>query len=138
MNDDVLKDLLVGTFVGMKVVPRKIIKEVTETFSSEKIFIFETENDVERKFLITFNVTIFESELFTKFKEKHKNTLTLHRKKASNTLYTINSLNEMIKLDCLENSSSPDWSKYRNCCVLTDKEKHLKILKTRLYDLIEF
>lgn len=135
---EVPKDFLVGTFVGVSAVPRRIIKEVSETFVAEKIFVFETESELERKFLITFNVTFHEQELFTFFKRKHKNTLTLHRKKASNTLYTLNSLNEMIKLDCSDKTGTPDWSKYQNCCVLTDKEKHLKILKTRLYDLIEF
>lgn len=133
------KDILAGTFVRSSMVPRKVIKEVVENFSTEKIFIFEVDDAGEKKFLITFNVTPDEGLRFTSYKERHKNTVTLHRKKESNTLYTINSLNEIIsKQNKSEDKQNLDWAEYKNSCVLLGKDKELKVLKTRLYDLIEY
>lgn len=131
------KDSLAGTFVHSEMVPRRVIKEITETFLTDKIFVFDIDktNEEKKEFLITFNVRFDEALKFTNFKKKHKNTVTLHRKKSTNTLFTINSLNEMIVQNCDKN---PEWSDYKNCCIIMDSEKNLKILKTRLYDLIEF
>lgn len=130
------KDILAGTFIKSGMVPRMIVKEIVENFGTNKIFIFDVDDAGEKKFLITFNVTDGEGDRFTSFKERHRNTITLHRKKDTNTLYTINSLNEMIAQQ--NNTDNLDWSGYKNSCVLLSKDKQLKVLKTRLYDLIEY
>lgn len=133
------KDILAGTFVKSNMVPRRVVKEIVESFSTEKIFIFEVQEAGEKKFLITFNVSPEEGERFSLYKEKYRNTVTLHRKKDTNTLYTINSLNEIIsKQNKLEDKQNLDWSAYEDSCVLLGKDKELKVLKTRLYDLIEY
>lgn len=133
------KNILAGTFIKANMVPRNVIREVVENFTTDKVFVFEVDDAGEKKFLITFNVTADEGSRFTSYKERHKNTVTLHRKKESNTLYTINSLNEIIsKQDKSDNKQNLDWSEYQNSCVLLGKDKELKVLKTRLYDLIEY
>ena len=49
------------------------------------------------------------------------NTILVHRKKESNTLYTINALNELIKKlnnGVVDTSYQVDWQHYKNCILL--------------------
>ena len=67
------------------------------------------------------------------------NTILVHRKKDSNTLYTINALNELIK--CLNggvvDTKFPiEWQHYKNTILLTQHDE-LKQLKTKIYKIIE-
>jgi len=52
-----------------------------------------------------------------------QNTISIHRKKETNTLYTVNALNEVIKSvnnGVLDKTYQLDWMKYRNSFILTD------------------
>lgn len=67
------------------------------------------------------------------------NTILVHRKKQTNTLYTINALNEVIKYlnhGELDTSYQVDWTMFRNCILLTRPDGFKKI-KTRLKKIIE-
>ena len=67
------------------------------------------------------------------------NTISVHRKKESNTLYTINALNELIKSlnGGVVNTKFPiDWKHYRNCILLT-QHNELKQLNTKIHKIIE-
>ena len=67
------------------------------------------------------------------------NTILVHRKKDSNTLYTINALNELIKKlnDGVVDTKFPiDWQHYRNCILLT-QHNELKQLNTKIHRIIE-
>ena len=64
--------------------------------------------------------------------------MLVHRKKETNTLYTINSLNALIRYENdgnLDLNYTVDWANYRNSFLLTSKN-NLKILKTKLYQII--
>lgn len=66
------------------------------------------------------------------------NTILLHRKKESNTLYTINALNDLIKSlngGVLDNQFPIDWKEYQNCILLTHAGD-LKKLDTKIYKII--
>ncbi len=66
------------------------------------------------------------------------NTILLHRKKESNTLYTINALNDLIKSlngGVLDNTFAIDWKEYQNCILLTHAGD-LKRLDTKIYKII--
>jgi hypothetical protein len=66
------------------------------------------------------------------------NTILLHRKKESNTLYTINALNDLIKSlndGVLDTSYTINWTDYRNCILLTHAGD-LKRLDTKIYKII--
>ena len=66
------------------------------------------------------------------------NTILLHRKKESNTLYTINALNDLIKSlngGVLDTSFIIDWKEYQNCILLTHAGD-LKRLDTKIYKII--
>lgn len=67
------------------------------------------------------------------------NTILVHRKKDSNTLYTINALNELIKKlngGVVDTKFPIDWQHYRNTILLTQHDE-LKQLKTKIHKIIE-
>ena len=67
------------------------------------------------------------------------NTILVHRKKESNTLYTINALNELIKKlngGVVDTSYQVDWQHYRNCILLT-QHNDLNQLYTKIHKIIE-
>ena len=68
-----------------------------------------------------------------------ENTILVHRKKDSNTLYTINALNELIKKlngGVVDTKFPIDWNHYRNCILLT-QHNELKQLNTKIHRIIE-
>ena len=67
------------------------------------------------------------------------NTILVHRKKESNTLYTINALNELIKKlngGVVDTRYQIDWQHYKNTILLT-QQNELKQLKTKIHEIIE-
>jgi two-component SAPR family response regulator len=66
------------------------------------------------------------------------NTILVHRKKQTNTLYTINALNELIKSlnnGYLDKSYSINWDNYRNCILLVQSEGFKKV-DTKIKEII--
>jgi len=64
--------------------------------------------------------------------------MLVHRKKETNTLYTINSLNALIRKEndgILDNKYSVDWAKYANSLLVTSNNE-LKVLNTKVYQII--
>jgi len=98
-----------------------------------KIFVLYVESTKE--YVCTYNV-----DSFNMADSILENTILLHRKKESNTLYTINALNDLIcslnggKLD---KSFRVNWQDYRNCILLTTSGE-LKKLDTKVYEIINF
>jgi len=66
------------------------------------------------------------------------NTILLHRKKESNTLYTINALNTLIKSlnnGVLDNKFVVNWQDYKNSILLTQGED-LRRLNTSIHKIV--
>ena len=98
-----------------------------------KIFVLYVESTKE--YVCTYNVDSF--NMSNKILD---NTILLHRKKESNTLYTINALNELVKEEnggVLDKSFSIDWDKFKNSIIVTNVEGTKKI-STRIFEVIEF
>jgi hypothetical protein len=102
----------------------------TYTVASNKLFILSIENSNE--FICSFNVE-------KGFQRKQlSGAMLVHRKKETNTMYTIKSLNALIKLEndgILDSSFSVDWSKYKNSLLVTSNNE-LKVLATKIYQII--
>jgi len=67
------------------------------------------------------------------------NTILVHRKKETNTLYTINALNDLIKKlngGVVDVSFRVDWQHYKNCILLTQNGE-IKQLNTKVFKIIE-
>jgi hypothetical protein len=68
-----------------------------------------------------------------------ENTILVHRKKETNSLYTINALNELIKRlngGVVDISYKVNWQHYRNCILLT-QHNELKQLNTKVHSIVE-
>ncbi len=67
------------------------------------------------------------------------NTILVHRKKESNTLYTINALNDLIKKlngGVVDQSYKVNWQHYRNCILLT-QQGEVKQLNTKIFKIVD-
>ena len=106
-----------------------IIGEYTIMYS--KIFVLESEDSNE--LLCTYNIEV--QDTTTKVLP---NTILLHRKKETNTLYTINSLNLLIKSlneGILDTSFRVEWQNYRNTVLLTQGDD-LRKLSTKIHKIV--
>ena len=68
-----------------------------------------------------------------------ENTILVHRKKETNTLYTINALNELIKKlngGVVDMAYRVNWPHYKNSILLT-QHNELKQLNTKVFKIIE-
>ena len=67
------------------------------------------------------------------------NTISLHRKKHTNTLYTINALNECIKNlnnGVMDSQFTVPWENFKNMLMVTNSDGLNKI-NTRIYKIIK-
>ena len=81
----------------------------------DKLFVLESLDG--EKIMLTYNVDMSNSMVNTMM----DNTILVHRKKQTNTLYTINALNEVIKSlngGVLDKSFTVNWNDYKNCILL--------------------
>ena len=84
-----------------------------------KLFVLESLDG--EKIMLTYNVDMGNSSTNGII----DNTILVHRKKQTNTLYTINALNEVIKSlnnGVLDKSFAVNWNDYRNCILLIQTE----------------
>ena len=102
----------------------ELIKNTYKDFN-DKIFIFSNSNESSDVYL-TYNIT---NNI-----EKIPNTILIHRKKDYNTLYTINSLNQLIRDEnggILDKSFIVQWDLYQNCLIING-EISVKIIPLSL------
>lgn len=113
------------------------VNEVVERILEEhdilfnKIFVLVALDD--DKTMLTYNIDgpVYNLQL--------PNTILVHRKKQTNTLYTINALNEVIRYlnnGVLDTTYQVDWTRFRNSLLLT-RPGGFKKVRTRLKTIIE-
>ncbi len=98
----------------------------------DKIYIFSNQNDTSQ-LICTYNV-----EYDDGFQEGIIDTISLHRKKQTNTLYTINALNEVIRSKnngILDKKFMVDWTEFQNSLILTN-ETGLNIIPTKIFQIV--
>ena len=98
----------------------------------DKIYVFLNQNDPPQ-LICTYNV-----EYDDGFQEGIIDTISLHRKKQTNTLYTINALNEVIRSKnngILDKKFIVDWTEFQNSLILTN-EAGLNIIPTKIFQII--
>ena len=97
-----------------------------------KLFVLESLDG--EKIMLTYNVDMNNSS------SDHMvdNTILVHRKKQTNTLYTINALNELIKdlnNGVLDKRFPIEWNNYRNCILLIQADGFNRI-DTKVKEII--
>lgn len=115
----------------------RAISNIKNNFNvnKNKIFVLEDQDDVERV-ILTYNV---EKSANINFKCAVRDTIQVHRKKPTNTLYTLNALNEIIRQenhDEEDHNYRVDWEQYNDSLILI-KNDDLKIIPTRLRSVID-
>ena len=110
-----------------------LIKDLSSTYSImyNKMFALHVKSNDE--YVVTYNVDQGNVSNIP------PNTILVHRKKESNTLYTINALNELIKKlngGVVDTKFPINWQHYRNCILLT-QHNQIKQLNTKIHRIIE-
>ena len=99
----------------------------------DKIYVFQNGKD-KSQLICTYNVEYEDDHI----SEDIPNTISLHRKKQTNTLYTINALNEVIRElnnGILDKKFSIPWEDYQNSLLLTNDDGLNKI-PTKIFKII--
>jgi len=110
-----------------------LINNIQESYDVlyNKIFVLYIKSNNE--YVITYNV---DQGNINKIPE---NTILVHRKKDTNTLYTINALNELIKSlngGVVDTKFPINWQHYRNCVLLT-QHNEIKQLNTKIFRIVD-
>ena len=108
---------------------KQINREYTILY--KKIFVLASPDSEE--YMCTYNIEIEGGQT-----RILPNTILLHRKKESNTLYTINALNTLIKTlnnGVLDSTFPINWVDYKNSILLTQGED-LKRLNTTIHKIV--
>ena len=119
------------------ITPKEIEETINRLQSSyvilfNKIFILESLDG--EKIMLTYNVDMNNSSSESII----DNTILVHRKKQTNTLYTINALNELIKdlnNGVLDKRFPIEWNNYRNCILLIQADGFNRI-DTKVKEII--
>lgn len=131
-NADMLNNKLFCTFTDLEQLD-ELINGLTMAYSImyNKMFVLHVKSTNE--YVVTYNVEQGNVEGIP------LNTILVHRKKETNTLYTINALNDLIKKlngGVVDPSYRVNWQHYKNCILLTNHNE-LKQLNTKIYKIVE-
>jgi hypothetical protein len=114
----------------------EIVKKITGAYEIvfNKVYVLQNEDNVN-ELICTYNVDTQNGVDYNKV----AGTISLHRKKYSNTLYTINALNECIKNlnnGVMDEKFMIPWENFKNMLLITNSDGLNKI-NTRIYKIIE-
>ena len=115
------------------------LKLILESYDiiNKKIFLLKNKDD-DNKIIFTFNIQ-YKQEVNERFDKFVANTISLHRKKETNTLYTLNALNFVVMKetgkDVPDKSHKIEWENYRNSILIT-KQNDLFQINTELEKII--
>ena len=100
----------------------------------DKIYVLQNEDNVD-ELICTYNVDTEKGIDYNAV----KGTISLHRKKHSNTLYTINALNKVIanlNNGVIDSKFIVPWENFKNTLMVTNSDGLNKI-NTRIYKIIK-
>ena len=130
-----MKTQLLATFTS-KVYLDGIVDKIKATYPIvfDKIYILQNE-DSPKELICTYNVDMTNAVDYNAI----ENTISLHRKKHTNTLYTINALNEVV-MNMNNGVKDPNtivpWENYKNSILVTNADGLNKI-NTRIFKIIK-
>ena len=129
---DFMNNRLFATFTQQNLI-EGLINELSSTYNImyKKMFVLFIKSTNE--YVVTYNV---EQGNINTIPE---NTILVHRKKESNTLYTINALNDLIKKlnnGEIDTTYKIEWKNYKNCVLLT-QQGEVKQLNTKIYKIVD-
>jgi hypothetical protein len=126
-----VKTQLLCTFTNEESFESIIEKVFKYELFSRKIFILKLEPSNE--LVVSYNIVANNSHQFL------SETIMVHRKKESNTMYTINALNSLISSlngGIVDKEYQINWNHYQNTLILTNGNGY-KIMKTSLFKIVD-
>lgn len=127
-----MKTQLVCTFTRKHQVDENLT-DIKQNFSilNNKVFHFKSFETKEDS-ILSYNIVM---DAYKKFLP---NSIMVHQKRETNTIYTINALNELImnlNNGVLDKKYPIEWERYRNCALLKNREgfRVVKIFLVRVY-----
>jgi len=112
---------------------QSVIQEVQQTYTliDNRIFVFANEKNL-REIYLTFNIVKdFNNKL------KYPGTISVHRKKQTNTLYTLNAMNKLIADEnngVFDKNFQLNWDLYKDSIILTN-EIGVKVVSLKLFNI---
>jgi hypothetical protein len=113
---------------------REVIEEIKKRYAvcNDRFFVF-TNKTSQSEVFITYNILIEQKEL-----PHFSNTIFIDRKKQTNTLYTLNAMNEIIKINnggSINKEYSVNWEMYRNALIITN-ESDIRTIPIKLLEIV--
>jgi hypothetical protein len=113
---------------------KNVVNKICEFYEvyNNQLFIFSNVKN-EKEIFVTYNII---NNFFDLPKFPH--TISIHRKKQTNTLYTLNAMNKII---CDENAGVFDktykvnWELYKDSLIIIN-ESFIKIISIKIFDII--
>lgn len=129
-----IESQLLCTFVNTSELDA-VVTQIKNTYTLvfNKIYVLENIND-SNQLVLTYNVEKHETLSAT----PPVSTISVHRKKQTNTIYTINAINRLIEEKnngVLDKSFRINWEELRNMILVTAYSK-LKVINTKLSHVI--
>lgn len=126
---------LLCTFVSVQELPDTVayIKN-TYTLAFNNIYVLENVEDGEQ-LILTYNINLGSLKAGA---QPPVSTISVHRKKQTNTIYTINALNALIASKnggIVDKTYKVEWNDLKNS-VLVTAHGQLKIVKTKIQQII--
>ena len=123
---------LLCTFTNFKQY-KNVIEDIIKFYKIvfNKVYVlqnFQNKNEI----YLTYNI---ESQSLTEHLPK---TISVHRKKEFNVLYTINALNEIVKQKnngVADKNFKIDWNEYRNSIIINN-EQGIKVIPTKIVTIV--
>ena len=113
---------------------KKASEEVMQFYEvySKRMFIFSNTKNPNEIFL-TYNVLNMQRNA-----PKFPNTILIHRKKQTNTLYTLNAMNKLIEEENgqLDKSYVVNWKLYENSLIITG-DVSIRIIPLKIHSVID-
>ena len=130
-----MKTQLLATFTTKTDLDTTVEKiKCAYTIAFCKVYVLQNENNVN-ELICTYNVDLSKGADYNDV----KGTISLHRKKHTNTLYTINALNEVIanlNNGLVDSKFIVPWENFKNTLMVTNSDGLNKI-STRIYKIIK-
>ena len=130
-----MKSQLLCTFTTKNNLDNTIkLIESSYTIIFNKIYVLQNEDNID-ELICTYNVDTKNGVDYNAV----KGTISLHRKKHSNTLYTINALNEVIanlNNGVVDSKFLVPWENYKNTLLVTNSDG-LNRINTRIFKIIK-
>ena len=113
---------------------RKTVDEILDFYEvySRRVFAFSNVKNPKEVFL-TYNVLNMKRDA-----PKFPNTILIHRKKQTNTLYTLNAMNQIIKDEnegVFDKSFSVNWPLYSNSLIITGVPA-IRVLPIKILEIV--